>query len=448
MNEKYEIGSVVKLEIRKTGINGEGIGYLDQTTVFINGAMEKEVVSARIKEIHDTYLVAELVEVIDKSKMRVEPFCKFFGECGACTMQHIDYTMQLKIKRNILISSLKKYAPSLNLDETKIHLTTPSDEISYRNKSQMPFRDTNFGLSLGLYQEGTNKFIFIDKCGIESDGVNEIKKLVLTCLIKYNQSTKKNGGVLKYLVVRYLDGEAQVTFVLDEYRDIYKEIAKELMSKTSDIRTVAYTISNKNSVSIFGDEVHILEGVNYINGDILGLRIKLSPKSFFQLNKGQSEKLYKEIVDSIEDDNSIIFDGYSGIGVLGLLSARKVKHVYSVDLSSDSIKNARINARENGIKNITFFSDRIENRFPTLIKEGINPDVIIIDPPRSGLSDKVMDAILKSGAKKIYYVSCNTSTLAKNLNVLLKKYDVSYLRPYDFFVETALVETLCCLVKR
>ena len=249
MNNNLLVGQIIKLDIRSMGINGEGIGYYNKLAVFVPGAIEKEEVFVKITEVNEKYAKGEIDSFIRESKRRVEPICKFFNECGACTMQHIDYTMQLKIKRNILISSLKKYAPSLNLDETKIHLTTPSDEISYRNKSQMPFRDTNFGLSLGLYQEGTNKFIFIDKCGIESDGVNEIKKLVLTCLIKYNQSTKKNGGVLKYLVVRYLDGEAQVTFVLDEYRDIYKEIAKELMSKSSDIWTVAYTISNKNSVS-------------------------------------------------------------------------------------------------------------------------------------------------------------------------------------------------------
>ena len=119
-----------------------------------------------------------------------------------------------------------------------------------------------------------------------------------------------------------------------------------------------------------------------------------------------------------------------------------------VDFSSDSIKNARINARENDVKNITFFSDKIENRFPTLIKEGINPNIIILDPPRSGLSDQVIKTILKSGAETIYYISCNTSTLAKNLNELLEEYNVSYMRPYDFFMETALVETLCVLKKK
>ncbi len=444
MNDNYTVGQEIKLEIRKMGINGEGIGYINNITVFVYGAMEKEVVYASIKEVHDNYLVTSLLSIEKKSKLRVEPFCKFFNQCGACTIQHIDYTMQLKIKRNILINSLRKYTKNLDVDNTKIYLTVPSTEIAYRNKSQMPFRDTNFGLSLGLYEESTNKFVFIDNCPIEKDEVNQIKREVLTTLIKYNQSTKKNGGVLKYLVVRYLNGNAQVTFVLEEYKDIFVKIADEIMAKNSDIRTVAYTIPKKNSVSIFGDEVNIIKGVNYINGSILGLKVKLSPKSFYQLNEVQSEKLYKEIYDGI-DENKVVFDGYSGIGVLGLLLSRKSKHVYSVDFSSDSIKNARINARENEVKNITFFSDKIENRFPQLIGEEINPDIIILDPPRSGLSDQVIKTILKSGANTVYYISCNTSTLAKNLNELLEKYDVSYMRPYDFFMETALVETVVCL---
>ena len=196
---------------------------------------------------------------------------------------------------------------------------------------------------------------------------------------------------------------------------------------------------------MFGNKTEILSGRNYIRDNILGLTVSLSPKSFYQLNKKASELVYKEIVENYISDEDIVFDGYSGIGVLGLLMAKKAKHVYSVDFNSDSIKNARIIARENNISNITFYADRIETRFPKLVEEGFKPNIVILDPPRSGLDDKVIKTLNSLKAEKVYYISCNASTLAKNLENLLDVYKVEYLRPYDFFTETALVESVAVL---
>ena len=436
-------GSIILLEIRKMGINGEGIGYYNKLAVFCKGAIQKEKVYCKITEVYDKYAVGEIDSIIEKSNRRVEPICKFYKECGACNMQHIKENEQLKIKREILINSLKRYT-KLDVSSLNIYPTVKSDEVAYRNKSQMPFRDTNFGLALGLFQEGTNKFIYVDDCKITNENVNKINEKVLSILRKYDEKTTKSGGVLKYLCVRCLK-EAQVTFVLSEYKDVYKKIAKEVIDNIDLVKTVAYTIQSKNDPSIFGNEVQILEGKNYIKDEMLGLKISLSPKSFYQLNKSQSEKVYSEILSSGIKDTDIVFDAYSGIGVLGLLIAKKAKHVYSCDFNSDSIKNARIIARENEISNITFYSDRIETRFPKLIDENIKPNMIVLDPPRSGLDDKVINSLLNMKAEKIFYISCNASSLAKNLNKLLDLYKIEYIRPYDFFTETALVESVCCL---
>ena len=442
-------GSVIALDIKTMGINGEGIGYYNKLAVFVKGAIQKEKIYAKIEEVHDKYLVASIDSFIEKSNRRVEPFCKYYEQCGACNMRHIKMNEQLKIKRQILINSLKRYTPKLDLDNTKIELTTPSPEIAYRNKSQLPFRDTNFGLALGLYQENTNKFVYIDECPIQNALVNKINTKTLSILSKYKQCTPKNGGILKYLCVRGLEEskEAQVTFIVTEYRPVLKEIAQELYDAFDEIKSVAYSIQDKNNVSIFGNTTEILVGRNYIHDYCLGLKVSLSPSAFYQLNKKSSENAFSEIVSGDIKETDIVFDGYSGIGVLGLILAKRAKHVYSVDINSDSIKNARIIARENEISNITFYSDRIENRFPKLVEEGIKPDIVILDPPRSGLDDKVINALNKIDAKKIYYISCNTSTLAKNLNKLLDNYKVEVIHPYDFFTETAHVETVCCLVK-
>ena len=443
-------GSVILLEIKTTGINGEGVGYYNKLAVFVPGAIQKEKIYAKVEEVYDNYLIASIYSFVEKSNRRVEPFCKYYEECGACNMQHIKMNEQLKIKRQILINSLKRYTPKLDLDNTKIELTTPSPEIAYRNKSQLPFRDTNFGLALGLYRENTNQFVYIDECPIQNELVNKINLKALSILRKYKECTPRNGGILKYLCVRALEEskEAQVTFVVTKYKDSLKDIAQELYDSFDEIKGVFYSIQDKGSVAIFGNTTELLIGRNYIHDDCLGLKISLSPKAFYQLNKKSSENAFSDILSSDVSESDIVFDGYSGIGILGLLFAKKTKHVYSVDINSDSIKNARIIARENDISNITFYSDRIENRFPKLVEEGIVPDIIVLDPPRSGLDDKVIETLNKINAKKIFYVSCNTSTLAKNLNKLLDKYTVTSIKPYDFFTETAHVETVCLLTKK
>lgn len=441
------LGSVIYLEIRGMGINGEGIGYFNRLAVFVPGAIQKEAVYVKITEVHDNYAIGEITEIKTKSAKRIEPFCKYYNECGACTMQHIEYKEQLKIKMQLLTSAIKKYT-KLDVENTTIYKTVPCDDVEYRNKSQMPFRDTSFGLALGLYSPNTNHFVFVDNCPIQKPLVNQVNEQVLHVLNKYKQHTKKEGGVLKYLVVRALDSNAaQVTFVLEEFKEIYKVIASEL-TKIEEIKSVSYTIQTKGSVAMFGSEVVLLAGSNYIKDEMLGLKISLSAKSFYQLNKAQSEKLYQEIINQEIDKDDIVFDGYSGIGVLGLLFAPKVKQVYSVDLNNDSIKNARIIARENEIKNITFYADRIESRFPQLIKDGITPSVVVLDPPRSGLDKEVIATLNKIKAKKIFYISCNPSTLAKNLHDLLDVYEVEYMRPYDFFAETAHVEVLTVLTRK
>jgi len=172
-------GSIIPLDIRTIGINGEGIGYYNKMTVFVKGAIQKEKIYARVEEVHDKFLNASIESFIETSNRRVEPFCKFYKDCGACNIQHIKLNEQLKIKRSVLVNSLKRYTKKIDTDKIRIEKTVESPSIEYRNKSQMPFRDTNFGLALGLYQEGTNKFIFVDECLIQSRLVNKINEKVL-----------------------------------------------------------------------------------------------------------------------------------------------------------------------------------------------------------------------------------------------------------------------------
>ncbi len=445
------IGDKIRLDIRKQGINGEGIGYYNKTLVFVPGAILKESVNCEITGVTKTYATAKILEITRTSKKRVQPPCKFYEDCGGCHMQHIDYTEQLKIKQSILKQSLKKYT-SYDVENLDIAKTKGmSDPYHYRNKSQMPFRNTNFGLALGFYKPESNEFVYVDDCLVHHELVNKINKETLRILRKYKMKSydsRNKEGILVYLVTRYLErtDSASVTFVVKSYDDILEKVAKELMKALAYVKSVSYTISDPANNLVISDKVHIIHGSGWIEDVFKDFKIKVSAEAFHQLNTIQMEQMYDLILDMVKPDaKSVVFDLYSGIGITTLLFAKKAKKVYGIDYSHASIKDAYENARINQIENIEFIPGHVEAEMPKLIKSGIKPDIVVMDPPRKGLAKPVIDVLIKAEPKQIVYVSCNPSTLAKNINDLSKKYRVVKIMPIDMFPNTASVESITLL---
>jgi len=445
------VGDKIKLDIRKQGINAEGIGYHNKTLVFVPGAILKESVNCEIISANNTYATAKILEITHQSKKRVSPPCKYYDECGGCHMQHIEYKEQLKIKQSIIKQSLKKYT-RIHLTDDGILKTIGMDfPYKYRNKSQMPFKNTNFGLALGFYKPESNHFVFVEECLMHHDVINKINREVLRLLRKYKLKAYDNRnkeGILLHLVTRYFErsDSASVTFVVREKNDELIEVARELLKDVPSVKSVSYSINDLTTNLVLSDKTHIIAGVGWIEEKFKDLMIKVSPDAFHQLNTLQMEKMYDRISEIIDlDKKSIVFDLYSGIGITSLLLAKHAKKVYGIDYSHASIKDAYENARINRIENVEFVSGHVETEMPRLIKSKIKPDVVVVDPPRKGLSKHVIDALIKTEPRQIVYISCNPSTLAKNISELENKYQVIQIQPIDMFPNAASVESITIL---
>ena len=450
MQNNVNVNDEIILDIRKMGINGEGIGYYNKLAVFVDGAIVKETVKCKIIERKPKYAKAEIVEIVRQSTKRVEPFCKYYKTCGACQLQHIEYKEQLKIKKNLVLESIKRYT-NLSDNDIKILDTVKNETIErgFRNKSQMPLKNTEFGLAMGLFHINSNKFIFVDKCPVQMDLINRINKDILTILRKHDVKACMNDkdGLVKYVITRSLinNHSSQVTLSVKKYDPILEKVAKDIM-EIPTVKSCHYTIVKVKDEKVFGDEVVKLAGVDYLTDYFKGFKVLLSPKSFYQLNSPQAEKLYDRVVELLNlSKKDVVVDGYSGIGLIGMMMAKYAKEVIEIDYSTDSINDAKRNALENKVTNMKFYADKIENVLPKLLVSNNKPNILVLDPPRTGIDENVLKAILKSNVEKIVYISCNHSTLGKNLNELTKKYDIELVEPYDFFYGTSHVESLVYL---
>ncbi len=445
------IGDRIELEIRKLGINGEGIGYHRQLTVFVPGAITKEVVDVEIVDVKPGFVLGKIVSVIAPSNRRIAPPCPFYDRCGGCQLQHVDYSEQLKHKQHLLKQSLKRYT-SLPVESIPILKTMGMKEhYHYRNKSQMPFRNTNFGLALGLYEPNSNHFVAIDSCMVQSDIINQTNQLILNLcqsekLLAYDSRNKE--GILLNLVTRYLrpTNQLQVTFIVTKQHPALMRIALQAKKAIPNLVSVHYSINQPKSIAMFGKTIEKLIGSDYAETLFNQHRYQVSPDAFHQLNTEQMERLYHEIFKLIGlTGKEIVVDCFSGIGMTAIEMAAKAKMVYGIDYSEASIKSARNNAEINHAKNVQFIQDRVERVLPTIIEKKNTPDVIMFDPPRSGLDDSLIKTLKAAKIKKMIYVSCNPSTLAKNIAELSSLYDVSLIQPIDMFPHTASVESITLL---
>jgi len=449
-----QVGDKVKLEIRKQGINGEGIGYFNQIAIFVPGAITKEVILGEITEVKEGYAIAQMSGIERPSTKRIEPQCKFYDKCGGCQTQHIEYVEQLKMKQSILRQALRRYTPELDEDKLVRKTLGAKDIFGYRNKSQMPIRNLNFGLSLGLFEPNSNKFVYVDNCLVQHPKINEINAKVLKILRRHNMTANDSlnkEGILIYLATRYLanSNQSSVTFIVSDYSPILATIAEEVRKEIPVVVSVSYSLSRRNSVNVFTDKVVVLSGSATISDTIKDLKFNVSPDAFHQLNTKQMEVLYDFIINTLTlSKDDIVFDCFSGIGITTLLLSKHVKKCYGIDYSEASIKDAKENAKINGITNVEMIEDHVEGALPKLLSKGIVPDIVLFDPPRTGLDNSVIDALIKTRVKRIVYVSCNPSTLAKNIKSLSNTYKVEFIQPLDMFPQTAQVESITLLTRK
>lgn len=454
MDQLLKVNQSILLTIKRLGINGEGIGYYKRKAVFVPGTIPPEEVIVRIKEVTPTYATGEVVKFNIRAAKRVKPFCKHFGVCGGCQIQHIEYSEQLQLKEEMLKQSVERYS---GLDITTItfnDMLGMNNPTHYRHKAQMPVKNMKYGLTTGLFQPNSNDLVPIIDCPVHSEQINLVnQKVVEICeqneVFAFDPKTMR--GLLRYIVIResHHTGEIQVTLVITIFNKVLHKIANEIMN-LPHVESVGISKNHDaKNIEIFGEEVEILAGKNTITEGIGDIRFDLKPKAFYQLNPSQAIKMYAKIKSVLNfTDDKVIIDAYTGAGAIAMYLAPYAEKIIGIDSSKESIYSALHNKKANNMENVDFIVGDSHDVLQKLYDKNTTPDVIIMDPPRSGLDNKMIDLLLRRTVNKIVYVSCNPSTLGKNLKELSKKYIVHSITPVDMFPHTSHIESITVLTKR
>ena len=425
------------------GINGEGIGYDHGVPVFIPGALMHETVDVKITQEKEKYKTAKLIRVIRKSKDRVEPECRYCDSCRACTLMHLKYERQLNYKKQTLKQALKKYADI----DMPVSIIKNDNIYHYRNKFKLPFGMKKGKIVTGMYESERGRFVPIEDCVIHEEVLEKVRKQILEIMNKYNLKAynERTREGYRSLIMRTFNNKIALVFVVGDNTNLEPMLSD--LTRIEEVSSIYYSVNtNKKYINALeNDLVHVF-GKNCLNARINDLKLVFTPKSFFQLNTRQAEVLYDEAVSLIDENDEEVLEAYCGVGVMSLMAARKAKHVTGVEIVPDAIDNAKKNARYNKIDNVDFVVGDSGSVMEEISKEK-QLDCLIVDPPRTGLDEKMINSILNSNAKKLIYVSCNPSTLAKNLNVLKECYNIESIRAIDVFSNTEHVESIVYLVR-
>lgn len=442
----------IPLKIKRMGINGEGIGFYKKTLIFVPGALKGEEVFCQISSVRRNFAEAKLLKINKKSKNRVDPACSIYKECGGCQIMHLQYDKQLEFKTDIIRQALMKFKPE-GYENYEIRKTIGMSEPEhYRAKLQFQVRSFGGNVKAGLYAQGTHRLIDIKDCLVQDRLTQEMINRVAELLGKYKlpiYNERKIAGVRTVMIRRaQASGEVQLIFITSKRLD-FDDVVIELVREFPELKTVAVNINASKTSDIYGQITEVIWGQESINEEVLDYGFSLSPRAFYQLNPKQTQILYSEAVKALdvkEDDDLI--DAYCGVGTIGLAFAGKVKSVRGMDIIPDAIQDAKENALHMGFTNTHYEAGKAEDIIPRWYSEGFRANALIVDPPRTGLDDKLLNTILKMPPEKMVYVSCNTSTLARDLVTLTKVYHVHYIQSVDMFPHTARTEAVVKLQRK
>ncbi|WP_192801015.1 23S rRNA (uracil(1939)-C(5))-methyltransferase RlmD [Streptococcus agalactiae] len=442
----------IPLKIKRMGINGEGIGFYKKTLIFVPGALKGEEVFCQISSVRRNFAEAKLLKINKKSKNRVEPPCSIYKECGGCQIMHLQYDKQLEFKTDVIRQALMKFKPE-GYENYEIRKTIGMSEPEhYRAKLQFQVRSFGGNVKAGLYAQGTHRLIDIKDCLVQDSLTQEMINRVAELLGKYKlpiYNERKIAGVRTVMIRRaQASGEVQLIFITSKRLD-FDDVVIELVQEFPELKTVAVNINASKTSDIYGQITEVIWGQESINEEVLDYGFSLSPRAFYQLNPKQTQILYSEAVKALdvkEDDDLI--DAYCGVGTIGLAFAGKVKSVRGMDIIPEAIQDAKENALYMGFTNTHYEAGKAEDIIPRWYSEGFRANALIVDPPRTGLDDKLLNTILKMPPEKMVYVSCNTSTLARDLVTLTKVYHVHYIQSVDMFPHTARTEAVVKLQRK
>lgn len=452
MNEFINENDIINLDIRKIGINGEGIGYYQQLAIFVDYALPNENVDVRISKVYSNRAEGKIVKIHKKSEFRATPFCPIYEKCGGCQLQHLAYGQTLIEKRQLILDSFDRYI-SFKVPRKIVKETINADNPRYyRNKASLPVENKKRN-EIGMYQANSHKFVALDECPVQSEDINRILKTILKLMNTYKVDgfdPKFNKGYIKSLVVRVSKEleEAQVTFILFNDSKYLPKLVEQLVKDEKMIKSVFKVISKPTKKNPFFSDTPIkLYGKDTIHAKLDQFTFDLKPDAFFQLNSEQAHKFYMKMKEVANlKKHEVAIDAYAGVAPVSHYIASECHKVYAIELNESACESARASLKENGIDNVVVLQSDF-NRALNGLKE-TQIDVMFFDPPRTGLGNETIDLILKFKPNRLIYGSCNPSTLAKDLSVLLNDYVLVETTPIDMFPYTSLVESVSLLHKK
>ena len=439
----------VTLTIEDMGVDGEGIGHVDGCTLFVKDALIGDVITAKIMKMKKNYGYARLMEILTPSKDRVEPKCAYHKQCGGCQIQALSYEKQLDYKKKKVLNNITRIGGLEKLPE--FDLIGMEDPYQYRNKAQFPFgTDKNGEVVTGFYAGRTHSIISNTKCYLGVEENQQILEIILAHLKKYNipaYDEQTGKGLLRHVLIRkgFTTKELMVCLILNGTRmPEVKELVEDLV-KIPGMTSITINVNTKQTNVIMGQEMRSVWGQDYITDYIGNVKYQISPLSFFQVNPVQTRKLYERALEYADvESGETVWDLYCGIGTISLFLAQRAKQVYGVEIVPQAIEDAKHNAKLNGFTNAEFYVGKAEEVLPKKYREeGIKADVIVVDPPRKGCDEALLQTIVQMRPKRVVYVSCDSATLARDLKYLTSEgYEVVAGTVVDQFPHTVHTEAV------
>lgn len=445
-NESYEV------DIVDLTHEGAGVARVNGFTLFVPNTLPGERAKIKVVGVKKGFGFGRLEELIEESPERVDPPCPIYKWCGGCQLQHLSYEGQLEYKRKQVEDVLTRIGklegvpvlPTLGMGD---------EPWRYRNKAQVPVGERNGRLITGFYQKRSHEIVEMDSCIITGDTNDDAVQAVKEIVNKYNitaYNEEKHKGILRHIIARYgkTTGDLMIVLVTNG-KDLpqRKKIMEDIRDALPEIKSIVQNINSKRTNVIFGEETRVLWGAEYIYDFIGDIKFAISARSFYQINPDQTKVLYDQALQYAElNGDETVIDAYCGIGTISLFLAQQAKKVYGVEIVPEAIEDARRNAELNNITNAEFAVGKSEDVIPEWKKQGITPDVIVVDPPRKGCDEELLKTIIEMKPKRVIYVSCNPSTLARDLRVLEDGgFKTQKVQPVDMFPQTTHVETVTLL---
>ncbi len=446
-----EKGKIYQACIADYTSEGQGVARIEGCAVFVPNAIVGETCLVRIEKAGKTWAAGKIVEILEKSPSRIQRRCPISSKCGGCDFHHMDYAEETRLKASRVIGCLNRLGGEA-LEQVSI-LSAPTQE-AYRNKAQYPVAGKKGRVYAGFFRAGSHEVVENKRCLILPEIFDRVKDTVIAFwnaqgLTAYDEKTRK--GLLRHIYVRRgaVSGQLMVCLSINGRVVPNHEKLIEGLQKLEGFATLVLAVNEKPGNAVLGDEFISLYGPGYIEDTLCGLTFRLSPRSFYQVNHAQAQRLYEAAIAQAEiSKTDTVLDLYCGVGTITLAMAKAAGKVIGVEVVPQAVEDARQNAKRNGIDNAEFFCGDAGQAALALEEQGVKPDVVVVDPPRKGLNNHCIEALARMSPKRIVYVSCDPATLARDVALLKQRgYEVKNAMAADLFPRCAHVESIVCLAR-